>query len=211
MRPNRRPALPLLAAAALILCLTLPASAAAAAPGRAPAAGLLRVPFVAESDAAGGGFRARTPRAVISVTPSGEIHYLLPRRSEAGGAAGAVTLREALVGAQVEAVAGRDRSVTRVNVLHGDDPSRWRRNLPAFDGLSLGEVYPGIGMTLQVRGHGVEKIFAVAPGADPEAIRLRIDGGRGLAVTAEGELAVETELGPVRFSAPIAYQEGRPG
>jgi hypothetical protein len=218
-----RPLLPLLPTTALFLGMLLPAASPAAATAAAerPRLDALRIPFVAAPDEAGVRFSARTPRGVVSVTPAGKIHYLLPRRGKGRPAPkadehapetpAAVKLHETLVGADVREVAGRGRAPTRVNVFHGSDPRRWRRNLPAFEGLSLGEVYPGIEMTLHVRGYSVEKIFTIAPGGDPDAIRLRLAGGRGLAVTPEGELAVATHLGEVRFSAPVAYQEDREG
>ncbi len=193
------------------LCLGMLLSAApdpaVSAAAEAPRLDSLGIPFIAHADETGIHFTARTPRGVVSVTPSGEIHYLLPRNGEDRPDLAGVVLREALVGAAVREVAGRGRAPTRVNVLYGSDPSRWQRNLPAFHGVSLGEVYPGVEMTLRVRGRSVEKIFEIAAGADADRIRLRIDGGHGLSVTPDGELAVVTRLGEVRFSRPVAYQD----
>jgi len=52
----------------------------------------------------------------------------------------------------------------------------------------------------------VEKLFYVKSGADPESIRVKLSGGK-LNVNENGELEVKTELGTVKFSKPLAYQE----
>jgi hypothetical protein len=167
----------------------------------------LRIPFVALADSTGARFTARTFEGMVSVTASGEIRYVLPRRRDDHAKLEFVLLRESLAGASIRKVVGRDRARTRVNVIHGSDPRRWQRDLPAYDALSLGEVYPGIEMTLHARGRGVEKIFRIAPGAAPESIRLRVDGGLARSITGQGELAIATRLGEARFEKPIAYQE----
>ena len=41
---------------------------------------------------------------------------------------------------------------------------------------------------------------------DPGQIRMKLHGGTGMKVNAEGELEVETEVGGVKLSKPVAYQ-----
>ena len=53
----------------------------------------------------------------------------------------------------------------------------------------------------------VEKVFTVKPGADARTIRLKMEGAKSLKVNSQGELEVETGLGVVGFSKPVAYQE----
>jgi hypothetical protein len=52
----------------------------------------------------------------------------------------------------------------------------------------------------------VEKLFYVKPGADPDTIKVKVEGG-SISVNDKGELEVETGLGVVRFTKPVAYQE----
>jgi hypothetical protein len=72
--------------------------------------------------------------------------------------------------------------------------------------VSLGQIYEGIELKLKAYGSNVEKLFFVNPNADPERIRLRVDGAKGIRVNKEGELEAETELGAVRFTKPVAYR-----
>ena len=79
--------------------------------------------------------------------------------------------------------------------------------MTTYEVVSLGEVYQGIDLRLKAYGKNVEKIFTVKPGADPGAIKLKIDGGNSLKINENGELEVETGLGAVSFAKPLAYQE----
>src|SRR5262249_6410634 len=93
------------------------------------------------------------------------------------------------------------------NYFQGNDRSKWTSHIPTYDWVSLGEVYAGVEVKLKAYGHTAEKLFYVHPGARPEQIKLRLEGGKGVKVTEQGELEVETALGPVKFSKPVAYQE----
>ena len=95
----------------------------------------------------------------------------------------------------------------KINYFVGNDKSKWKANIPAFDSVSLGEAYKGIEIRLKTYGKKVEKIFTVQPGADPKVIKLKMEGAKSLKITGKGELEIETGLGAVKFSKPLAYQE----
>ena len=71
----------------------------------------------------------------------------------------------------------------------------------------MGEIYKGIKLSLKAYGKTVEKVFTVKPGADPSSIKLEMEGAKLIKINTEGELEVETGLGVLRFSKPIAYQQ----
>jgi hypothetical protein len=91
-------------------------------------------------------------------------------------------------------------------VFRGANPERWRAALPTYGQVSLGEVWPGVEVSLVARGRSVEKLFTVKPGARVDRIRVRVGGARALTVDAGGALVAETGLGAVTFTAPVAYQ-----
>ena len=103
--------------------------------------------------------------------------------------------------------AGIERAPTRVNYFIGNDPTRWRTNIPAYQSVNLGEVYDGIEVALFADDRSVEKVFTIAPGADPGQIRLRLSGSNGLKINEQGELDIQSDVGLVRFSRPVAFQE----
>jgi hypothetical protein len=116
------------------------------------------------------------------------------------------TLTETLVGASPRPSGGA-RSMTNVSRFVGKDPTRWRNHVPTFESVRLGEPWRGIRVEVAAGGHGVEKIFTVAPGADPRRIAVRIAGATRLVIAGDGALVAHTRNGPVTFSAPIAWQE----
>lgn len=147
-----------------------------------------------------------------------------------------VALKEELVGGKVSNIKGEEKAVTKVSYFRGNDSSKWKSDISTYDTVSLGEVYDGIELRLKAYGNNVEKLFCVKPGADPEKIRIRVSGVKecgmqdvecgiknqkskfqNLSSTSNGdpklwlneygELEAETELGTVKFTKPVAYQE----
>jgi muconolactone delta-isomerase len=53
----------------------------------------------------------------------------------------------------------------------------------------------------------VEKLFYVKPGADPSKIVVEVDGAEGLKLSKDGEIIIQTGLGELKLSKPIAWQE----
>ncbi|MFO1314964.1 MAG: SBBP repeat-containing protein [Burkholderiales bacterium] len=165
----------------------------------------LAFPFVAASalDDPRVAFVARVPAGALFVTRDGTLVWRL-RADPATGRA--VVLAEVPVGAHA-APRGADASATRVSRFAGADPRRWQRDAPAYDRVALGEAWPGIDVALVARAGGVEKLVTVAPGADVRRATFRVRGARTLERTADGALVARTALGPVTFTAPVAWQE----
>jgi hypothetical protein len=66
---------------------------------------------------------------------------------------------------------------------------------------------PGVDLVYYGNAGKLECDFAVAPGADPGAIRLRFEGARGLHVDAAGDLIAETASGALSQHRPVVYQD----
>jgi len=141
----------------------------------------------------------------VFVTNDGEIVYALPGAKN--GERKGVTLTEKFVGGTTKEIHAREKSATIINSYIGNDPSKWRTGLPAYSRINFGEVYRGIEVELKAYGNNVEKLFHVKPGADPGNIKLGVGGAEVLTVNKAGELVVETELGSIKFTQPVAYQE----
>jgi hypothetical protein len=88
---------------------------------------------------------------------------------------GRVTMK--LVGADGDAsVVGEQPQLTRVNYFLGNDPTKWRSNVPTFTAVRCRAIYPGIDLVVRAEGDAVRYDFEVAPGADPSRIRLAFEG-----------------------------------
>jgi hypothetical protein len=152
-------------------------------------------------------FYANTFGGTVFVTQTAEIIYSLPKVEKEEKAFEGWVLKEELLGGKVRAVKGAEKAATRVSYFIGNDPSLWRSNIPTYGLVNLGEVYKGIKVELRAYGRSVEKLFYVRAGANPGSIRLRLSGGESFRVDEEGGLEIKTDLGRVKFSKPVAYQE----
>ncbi len=115
-----------------------------------------------------------------------------------------VAIHEKVVTEMPIVVTGQSRSAIQVNHITGPDASIFTPDV--YRNLSLGEIYPGISLKLQAKGHNVEKLYHVAAGSDPMQISMSLEGQRALSVNPNGLLQLETEHGDILYSAPVAWQ-----
>lgn len=167
----------------------------------------LSVPFVENAGQHDRQVRFTAPAldGVVFVDAAGSLVYALPAAG-AGGTRQVAPFAERFVGGHARPRAGGVPHATNVAVFTGADEAVHRPALRSYEHVSLGEVFAGIDVRLRATGRTVEKIFTLAPGADPRRIAVRLDGVRDIERAADGSLRVETGGGDVRFSAPIAFQ-----
>jgi len=108
-------------------------------------------------------------------------------------------------------IEGLDEQPGRSHYLVGDDPSRWRRDVPHYAKVRYRDVYPGIDLIYYGSSQRLEYDLVVAPGSDPRVIRLAFAGERRnsirMRLDARGDLILHTAGGEVRQSRPVVYQE----
>ena len=122
-----------------------------------------------------------------------------------------------VVGANPAAsISSSDRLESTSNYFMGNDPAKWRTNVPNFQKVRYGGVYPGVDLVYYGNQQQLEYDFVVAPGADPNAIALQFAGGpEGVvalspSIDNNGDLVAHLEGGDVRFHKPIVYQTDGP-
>ncbi len=121
---------------------------------------------------------------------------------------GAPPLRMRLAGASASArVTGGDASEARVHSFHGDDPNRWRADVPTFGRVECRDAYVGIDVVHHARGGAVAYDFVLAPFADPRQIMIEFDGALEVRIDEEGTLLLHTESGVLRHAPPVVCQE----
>ena len=102
---------------------------------------------------------------------------------------------------------GLEKSNAKVDYYIGNDPSKWQTAMETWKTISLGELYPGIEVILRATGANVEKIFNIMPGSNPLDIQIQVLGTDQLEITSNGDLNMQTPVGGVQLSKPIAFQE----
>jgi len=95
----------------------------------------------------------------------------------------------------------------KVNLIYGNDPKKWQLGLPTFGKVSYREVYPGIDVVYYGNQQQLEFDLLVKPGADPEAIRLKLAGAGKLSIDGDGALDLGVAAGGLKIALPQIYQE----
>src|SRR5262249_32227910 len=102
-------------------------------------------------------------------------------------------VRMTFVNAQHGAAAvGLDELPGKVNYFQGDDPTRWRRSVPTYGRVKYRDIYPGVDVVYYGRPGSLEYDLIVAPGTDPKAILLALDGADSITIDAQGDLILHT-------------------
>jgi hypothetical protein len=118
------------------------------------------------------------------------------------------TVRMKFVGASADPkIAGIDQLRGKSNYFIGNDPKKWRRNIPQYAKVRYEEVYPGIDLVFYGNDGQLEFDFIVTPGADPDVIKLAFEGADKIETDDEGHLKLQTSTGSVRLKKPLIYQE----
>jgi hypothetical protein len=97
---------------------------------------------------------------------------------------------------------------SKVNYFIGNNPKKWRTDIPTYRAVLYREAYPGIDLKFYGNGSQLEYDVIVNPGADPRQVKLRYQGIRSLKVTPDGDLAITLpDGGELRQQKPVIYQE----
>ena len=104
-------------------------------------------------------------------------------------------------------IAGAELLPGKSEYYIGNDPAKWRRNIPQYARVNYQSVYPGVDLVYYGNQGQLEYDFRVAPGADPSRIALKFEGAS--ARLDNGDLVLSTRAGDVRFHAPNIYQQDR--
>ena len=155
------------------------------------------------------------PRFLASLTPIPESPAPISPVTSGDEPAIPSVLRMKLVGANPSArVVGLDELPGKSNYFIGNDPKKWRTNVPNYAKVKYEGVYPGVDLVYYGnQGGQLEYDFVVAPGADPKAITLDVGTPQTapLRLDANGDLMLRGGGGDVCFHKPVVYQQDAEG
>lgn len=148
---------------------------------------------------------ARTPINLVSA--GAEAPALNAAKAPISPAKRSAVLRMKLVGANATAeVIGQDELPGKSNYFIGNDPRKWHTNVRQFAKVRYRDVYPGVDLVYYGHQRELEYDFVLQPGANPQAIRLGIEGARRLQLE-HGDLVMKSAVGNVHLRSPHIYQE----
>ena len=110
----------------------------------------------------------------------------------------------------------------KANYFIGNDPKRWRTNIPSYGKVKYYGVYPGVDLVYYGNQAQLEYDFVVSPGANTKRIRMGVSANEisaragestpmSLHIDANGDLVVSTTTREVRYQKPTAYQVAADG
>ncbi len=151
--------------------------------------------FEPAADAGSGQFIARGARFRLSFERN--------RASlETGGQKVRLQFQGAAARAKIEAI---EKLPSTTGLFLGNDPSKWRPEIPNYGRLQVRDLYPGVDLVYYGNAGELEYDLTVKPGSDPRQIRLRLSGTNAR-VDGDGNL----DAGLVQ-KRPVAYQVAENG
>ena len=156
----------------------------------------------------GYGLFLTTSEAVLTLRSASRHEPNSPRAKASRQEEKSAVLRMKLVGANATAteVSGKDELSSKSNYFIGNDPKKWCANIRQYARVRYANLYPGVNLVYYGNQRELEYDFVLQPGADPDAIRLGIEGASKLRLDS-GDLVLSSPGGDVRLRRPFTYQE----
>lgn len=104
-------------------------------------------------------------------------------------------------------LAGEDALPGKTNYFIGNDPKKWRTDIPTYRKVRLTGAYDGIDVVFYGNGRHIEYDLIVQPGIDPGKVRVKFDGPGALEKGDDGGLRIATASGALELRRPYLYQE----
>jgi YD repeat-containing protein len=149
-------------------------------------------------------FLSRGPGYALFLTGDSAV----VRLARPGNSGASDVLKEQFVGANPSApVVGEQPLSSRSNYFTGSDPRAWHTNVEQYAQVRYRNLYPGIDALYYGNSQRqLEYDLTVAPGADPGAIHMSVQGSTGLRLDSQGNLLLQTAGGTVTQQPPTLYQ-----
>jgi len=103
-------------------------------------------------------------------------------------------------------VIGKKAGTSKHNYFLGSDASRWASNCSDFQQIYYQQMYPGVDVKLYSRQRNLKYDIIVAPGADPNQVKIEYQGADGIYLK-NGQLTIATTVGEIYEQLPLAYQK----
>jgi len=157
-------------------------------------------------------FLSRGPGHTLSLTATEAVLEVWPEDSRRADrtrqSTAPAVLRMKLAGANpAPRIEGLELLAGKSNYFIGNDPSKWRTNVPNYAKVRYAAVYPGVDLVYHGDQRRLEYDFIVSPGADPKIVAMTFDEADKLEVDGKGDLIVQTAGQQVVLHKPDIYQE----
>ncbi len=93
------------------------------------------------------------------------------------------------------------------NYLVGANARQWRQGVAHFAKVKYHDLYPGIDLVYYGNQQQLEYDFVVAPGVNPQQIKIAVAGTQNVRLAENGDLILGTDEGALIQQKPVVYQE----
>jgi len=95
----------------------------------------------------------------------------------------------------------------KVNYFTGNDPEKWKTNIPTYKTVVYRNIYKDVDMRIYGNNQQLEYDIIVKPGANLSRIQFAYQGIEGLRITEDGVLELRLKEGKFVQNKPYVYQE----
>lgn len=95
----------------------------------------------------------------------------------------------------------------KVNILRGNDSSKWKQNITTYSEIEYQYLYPGIDVYYNGTNSNLDTKIQINPKANAKLIEFAFQGADRVKLTKTGDLEIDTHFGPLMEQKPGAYQE----
>ncbi|MFH1220090.1 MAG: SBBP repeat-containing protein [Candidatus Eisenbacteria bacterium] len=92
-------------------------------------------------------------------------------------------------------VEARGEMETKYNYFIGNDPTRWRTEVPAYAEVVYRDVWPGVDLLFREDDGRLTYEVLLSPGADVERVQFRYEGADRVTAMVDGSVRIETPVG----------------
>ena len=114
-------------------------------------------------------------------------------------------------GASSSGAEGKDPLPGVTNILKGQDPSEWRKDLRTYREVVYPDLYPGIDLVYRLADGRLKYDLVLRPGSDISEFRVLVSGHEAMDIDPSGDLVIGTAAGPLRDGGLVAFYANDPG
>lgn len=104
-------------------------------------------------------------------------------------------------------IIAEDLQKNKINYFTGNDPGKWKANVPTYRAITYKGIYEGIDIRFYGNNRQLEYDIIIKPGADSSCIKFACSGIEDLTINEEGNLEIYLKGGKFIQKKPYVYQE----
>ncbi len=149
---------------------------------------------------------ARIGAMTVFLEGDGFRFTLVERASAPDAPARGVAVRMGFIDAKPPNLVAGEPLPGRHHYFLGNDPTRWRSDVPLYRQVRYAGVKPGVDIVAREHEGHFEYDLLLQQGAELGSVEMSVDGVERLSLDRDGALVLDTVVGPLRMPAPRSWE-----